>query len=131
MIRLFAGLSIPHWIAQDLLDARSGVEGAHWQRDEQLHLTLSFFGTVTRRTSCEICDSLYRVQVRPFDVALRGVGTFGKPGMPRALWAGVENPHPPDGPARKNPSGCVSSGYRAGSQTFYTPCNTCPVPKTQ
>ncbi|TNE61689.1 MAG: RNA 2',3'-cyclic phosphodiesterase [Alphaproteobacteria bacterium] len=94
MVRLFIGLEVPETIQEALMDVRGGVEGAHWQRDDQLHLTLAFIGDVSKKSMREIEGELSRISFHPFDLQLRGVGLFGKPKQPKALWAGVESPGP-------------------------------------
>ena len=94
MVRLFVGLDIPDQIIYDLAPARGGVEGAHWQRDNQLHMTLAFIGDVSGKTGREIEDALARIRFTPFQLSLNGVGLFGKPKHPKALWAGVEDRKP-------------------------------------
>lgn len=94
MVRLFVGLDIPEPLASDLAPARGGVEGAHWQRDNQLHLTLAFIGETPRRTMHEIESALAAIRFEPFELALKGVGLFGKPKQPKTLWAGVANKRP-------------------------------------
>lgn len=94
MVRLFVGLDIPDQVIHDLAPARGGVEGAHWQRDNQLHLTLAFIGDVPGRTCREIEDALSRIRFTPFQLSLQGVGLFGKPKHPKTLWAGVGDKKP-------------------------------------
>ncbi|NVJ97694.1 MAG: RNA 2',3'-cyclic phosphodiesterase [Alphaproteobacteria bacterium] len=94
MVRLFVGLEIPENMRSALFDARGGVEGAHWQRDDQLHLTLAFIGDVPKRTFHEIEGELSRIVLTPFELSLRGVGLFGKPKQPKNLWAGVSDRAP-------------------------------------
>jgi len=94
MVRLFVGLELPESMRDALWDVRAGVEGAHWQRDDQLHLTLAFIGDVPHKVMREIEGELSRVSFTPFALQLKGVGLFGKPGQPKLLWAGVENPEP-------------------------------------
>lgn len=94
MRRLFVGLEIPETLRNALYDVRGGVEGAHWQRDDQLHLTLAFIGDASRRTMHEIEGELSRIDVTPFELQLRGVGLFGKPKQPKTLWAGVADKAP-------------------------------------
>ncbi len=94
MVRLFVGLELPHTIKCALEDARGGVEGAHWQRDDQLHLTLAFIGDVSKKMMHEIEGELSRLTFNPFDLQLQGVGLFGKPSQPKVLWAGVEDRKP-------------------------------------
>ena len=94
MARLFVGLDIHETLIEDLAHARGGVEGAHWQRDNQLHLTLAFIGDAPRKTKREIEDTLVRVHFEPFELSLEGVGMFGKPRHPKMLWAGVSDKKP-------------------------------------
>jgi len=94
MARLFVGLDIRETLIEDLAHARGGVEGAHWQRDNQLHLTLAFIGDAPRKTKREIEDTLARIHFEPFELSLEGVGMFGKPRHPKMLWAGVTNKKP-------------------------------------
>ncbi|UTW58540.1 RNA 2',3'-cyclic phosphodiesterase [Kordiimonas sp. SCSIO 12603] len=94
MVRLFVGLEIPDTMHAALDETRGGVEEAHWQRDDQLHLTLAFIGDVSKNTMREVEDELARVSFDPFELSLSGVGMFGKPGNPKALWAGVGNKKP-------------------------------------
>ncbi|WP_374762925.1 RNA 2',3'-cyclic phosphodiesterase [Yunchengibacter salinarum] len=91
MQRLFVGLELSDPVRQALLAPRAGVEGARWQRDDQLHLTLAFIGMVDSHAHAEIVGELSRIPVAPFEMRLTGVGFFGKPGQPKALWAGVSD----------------------------------------
>ncbi len=94
MVRLFVGLEIPDTLAHALDQARGGVEDVHWQRDDQLHLTLAFIGDVSKNIMREIEGELARVSFDPFELCLNGVGMFGKIGNPKALWANVEDKKP-------------------------------------
>lgn len=94
MVRLFVGLELPDPIKQSLVLARGGVEGARWQTDERLHLTLAFIGEVPRRTMREIEGALSTVTFTPFDLTLTGVDMFGDTRHPKTLWAGVDDEAP-------------------------------------
>ena len=94
MARLFVGLDIHEPLVADLAEARGGVESAHWQRDNQLHLTLAFIGDAPRKVTREIEYALADIRFEPFELSLAGVGMFGKPGNPKTLWAGVANRAP-------------------------------------
>ena len=48
MIRLFVAIRPPEPVIDQLLDLAGGVDGARWQDEEQLHLTLRFIGEVER-----------------------------------------------------------------------------------
>ena len=88
MHRLFVAVRPPATIRERLLGLMGGVQNARWQDDAQLHLTLRFIGEVDRHRAEDIAAALGSVRQPPFDVALSGVGSFGKRGK-GALWAGV------------------------------------------
>lgn len=93
-IRLFAALSLPDHVADRALSVMKGVPGAKWRPRENLHLTLRFFGEVAEPVADEIDSGLSTIaeRVAPFEVQLKGVGSFGG-AEPHALWLGVrENP---------------------------------------
>ena len=94
MYRLFVGLELTPAQLEALVYARGGVEGAHWQSDEQLHLTLAFIGDTTPRLMRSIEGELACVDFMPFELTLNTVDMFGMFDMPRALWAGVEDKEP-------------------------------------
>jgi len=95
MLRVFVAIEIPSSITEALEGTRGGVEGARWQRDDQLHLTLAFIGEVPNKQLTEIADELSRIHFKPFDLQLQGVDYFGKkPTKPNSLWAGVVDKEP-------------------------------------
>ena len=91
MHRLFVAIRPPHEIRARLLSLMGGVQNARWQSDDQLHLTLRFIGEVDRHQAQDIAASLGSVRHAPFEIALAGVGSFGRHGK-GAIWAGV-SPH--------------------------------------
>jgi len=94
MIRLFAAVAIPSEIAQGLAWRQTGVPGARWRTEEQLHITLRFFGDVEPRRAEELDLELERIFIKPFDLVLAGVGSFGEGWRIDTLWAGVEPSEP-------------------------------------
>ena len=95
MLRLFVGLELPEQVRSRLTAMMGGVQGARWQTDEQLHLTLRFIGEVSENQAEDIDSALQGIRFAPFDVAVQGAGVFGKEGKrPRALWAGVDPASP-------------------------------------
>jgi 2'-5' RNA ligase len=90
MMRLFAALALPDFVAEQLKLMQSGVPGARWMDREQLHLTLRFIGEVDGRDAAAIDDVLSQIHSSRFTLELKGVGQFGGK-TPRALWAGVRN----------------------------------------
>lgn len=94
MVRLFVALELDRFQKSTLDLVRGGVESARWQRDNQLHLTLAFIGDVATSKLDDIDLALSGIRFDPFDLALFGVGSFGKPGRPKSLWAGVQDAGP-------------------------------------
>ena len=90
MARLFAGLEIPSAIRAQLLTLQSGVPGARWRPDKNLHMTLRFIGDVGDHTQRDIDSALAHIDVLAFDLQFQGAGQFGN-NRPRALWVGVKD----------------------------------------
>lgn len=87
--RLFAAIRPPASVIDALLSLEGGVAGARWQDEDQLHLTLRFFGEVEAPAAEDIADALAQVRAVPFALALHGVGHFERKGRTHSLWAGV------------------------------------------
>ncbi|WP_230768954.1 RNA 2',3'-cyclic phosphodiesterase [Sphingomonas sp. Leaf4] len=92
MHRLFVALRPPPAMRDRLLAIMDGVDGARWQDDAQLHLTLRYIGKVERPVAEDIATALQSVHGPAPMLALDGVGQFAQRHAGRALWAGV-TPH--------------------------------------
>ncbi len=92
MHRLFVALRPPPALRDALFDIMDGVDGARWQDEEQLHVTLRYIGAVERPVAEDIAVALQSVHAPAFDLALSGVGRFDTGARGRTLWAGV-TPH--------------------------------------
>lgn len=91
MIRLFTALSIPWDVAETLKRRQSGLPGAKWRSEEQLHVTLAFYGEVSERTADDLAAELGRAATGgAFEIELAGVGAFGDAHRSHTLWAGVK-----------------------------------------
>jgi len=77
MPRLFTGLEIPAEIGQTLSNLRGGLPGARWIDPENYHVTLRFIGDIDGVAANEIASLLFRVNRKPFEVALQGLSSFG------------------------------------------------------
>ena len=89
MPRLFFGVEIPSSLKKPLLQVNAPIDGAKWQSANQLHLTLLFLGQVKPEQIPAICNAARNLPVPGFDLAIDGVGCFGKPESPHNIWAGV------------------------------------------
>ena len=88
MPRLFTGLEIPAEIGQTLSNLRGGLPGARWIDPENYHVTLRFIGDIDGISANEIASMLFRVNRKPFEVALQGLSSFGGK-KPRAVVASI------------------------------------------
>ncbi|MCH8497987.1 MAG: RNA 2',3'-cyclic phosphodiesterase [Marinobacter sp.] len=89
MPRLFTGLELPAALAAALTRIRGDIDGARWQRQDQLHLTLNFLGNLDDTTAQAVVQQLAALQAAPFTLALSRLHCFGHPDKPRNLWIGV------------------------------------------
>jgi RNA 2',3'-cyclic 3'-phosphodiesterase len=90
MIRLFVAVPIPEELRRRMAMLATGVQGARWSPEENMHLTLCFIGEVTEDRLPDIAIQLDRVNCAPFALRLSGAGHFETKGRVRALWIGVE-----------------------------------------
>ena len=118
MHRLFVAIRPPAPLRSQLLDLMEGVEGARWQDDEQLHLTLRFIGEVDRRMAEDIAAALATVRFAPFYIRLDGVGRFDRRGMVHTLWAGAQPRDPLARLHRKIDRACVATGLPPESRAY-------------
>jgi len=93
MKRLFLALALPTICQAELAALDPRIPGVRWLPAEQLHLTLSFLGSVDADREAALRDALGKVSVPPFFLPIRGLGTFGGK-WPTVLWAGVGKGHP-------------------------------------
>lgn len=87
--RLFVAIRPPPPIRDMLIDTMEALEGARWQDDDQLHLTLRFVGDCDARRADDLVAALEGVQVPSFPLSLAGIGHFERKGRPHTLWAGI------------------------------------------
>ncbi|MCH4554222.1 2'-5' RNA ligase family protein, partial [Aestuariibaculum lutulentum] len=76
MPRLFVALRPPPPVRQRLRALGTGIPGARWQDDEQLHLTLRFIGDIDRPLAEDVAAALGGVHAPVPAVSITGVGRF-------------------------------------------------------
>lgn len=118
MTRLFIALELPEKIKERLVACQGGIEGARWQSTGQMHLTLRFIGEAAPQQEQDIRAALARLRFRPFDVALDGIGLFGKVRKPRALWVGVADPEPLRHLHEKIDQSLAAAGFQPEERKF-------------
>ena len=90
----FVALDLPSDVREELMLIGSGVPGARWIDEDQLHLTLRYLGEVDGATLRDLTSALLRLEVEPFELQLHGIGFFPPRGEPEVLWVGA-NQSPP------------------------------------
>ncbi|WP_328186264.1 RNA 2',3'-cyclic phosphodiesterase [Marinobacter sp. OP 3.4] len=94
MPRLFLGLELPEPVKDRLLDWKTDIAGARWQRREQLHLTLCFLGQLAPDRVPAVFRAMADLESAAFELQPVSVGCFGPSPRPRTLWAGVDPEEP-------------------------------------
>jgi len=93
MTTYFAAIKPPQKILDAVAPLQKGIEGVNWAPEDNLHITVGYFGELNDEYA-EILDrELARSPGYGFDLRLTGVDYFGA-SRPHTLWLGVEeNPH--------------------------------------
>lgn len=96
-IRSFVSIGICEDVRSKLSTAASRLQntGAKvtWVPSGNLHVSLAFLGDI-RTDTCEILgEAIDRVCSlhKQFSIEISDVGTFGRPGSPRVIWAGISD----------------------------------------
>jgi 2'-5' RNA ligase len=92
--RLFVAIDLPAAIRKLLDDLDPDAPGIRWTPQEQLHLTLGFFGSVKEEAELKLREKLSTIKFGGFFLPVTGVGSFPPKGPPRIIWIGVGNGHP-------------------------------------
>jgi RNA 2',3'-cyclic 3'-phosphodiesterase len=90
MKRLFLAIDLPERIIEIMTDTYRALRGVRWIYEQQLHLTLHFFGETSEDRETAIISSLRNVQCDPFSLNLKGAGCFPPRRETRVLWIGLE-----------------------------------------
>lgn len=72
---------------------RSQVPSLSWVKPEQLHLTLKFLGEIDETVVSTVGDAISQVTANfgPFDLSLKGAGTFGHRDSASVIWVGIKD----------------------------------------
>ena len=95
-VRAFIAADIGDEIRGRLDELQRKLKQAHsnvrWVKPQGIHLTLAFLGDVPIGKIDPIKTALDQVcqSIECFELEAAGTGTFGRPGHPRVVWAGIE-----------------------------------------
>jgi RNA 2',3'-cyclic 3'-phosphodiesterase len=92
--RLFVAIDIPESVTTVLSEMNPHIAGVRWLKREQIHLTLSFLGSVDVSNEETLRDKLGAIHFQAFFMPISGIGTFPAKGKPHVIWAGVGKGHP-------------------------------------
>ena len=98
--RLFIAIELPaevrHKIKQHIDGIRRELPDARasWTREENLHLTLKFFGDIPVERVEAVSAALRAAanQIPPFEMEISACGAFPTNGKPNVLWIGINDP---------------------------------------
>jgi len=94
MKRLFVSIELPKSVRQGLAELDPHLGGVRWLEPPQMHLTLSFLGSVSSETQERLIKKLRAISWKSFFLPLIGLGTFPRKGWPKIVWIGVGTGHP-------------------------------------
>ncbi len=94
MKRLFVAIDIPKPVTDLLASLDPHLRGVRWMRADQIHLTVSFLGSVGPIAEAALREKLTAIRFTAFFIPVVGIGTFPQKGKPNAIWAGVGDGHP-------------------------------------
>jgi 2'-5' RNA ligase len=92
--RLFVAIDLPEATRQLLASLDPQFRGVRWIDQEQMHLTLAFFGDVADDIELALREKLGAIEFGAFFLPIVGVGTFPAKGAPKIIWIGVGKAHP-------------------------------------
>ena len=94
-VRTFLAIDLPaslrSILEQKIQRLKREMDGIAWVNQENLHVTLKFFGDTTETQVAEIHRRVEPVfqKFSPFEIELRGFGVFPDTRWPRVLWTGI------------------------------------------
>lgn len=88
MPRLFAGIEIPEELSEELAGLEQPLPGARWVDPDDHHITLRYFGDVSKRVADDLIDGLAAIEHDLFHVTVTGITTPPSK-EPSSIWAAV------------------------------------------
>jgi 2'-5' RNA ligase len=92
--RLFVAIDLPAALLALLVRLNPNLPGVRWLLPEQMHLTVSFLGSVGPIAEETLREKLSAIRFRAFFIPAAGIGTFPAKGKPNVIWTGVGKGHP-------------------------------------
>lgn len=121
---VFLAISLPPQVRQALHEQSRHIRGKlpyrTWPHPEDYHITLVFLGSADFGQIAELKQTVAPAVKRcsPFNIALNGIGTFGKKQQPRVLWAGVSAGRQLYDLQREVVRACRSAGFHPDERPY-------------
>jgi RNA 2',3'-cyclic 3'-phosphodiesterase len=123
-VRLFLAVELnPHErraIRQATAPMRKAASEARWVAEENLHLSIKFFGELPDTAPAELTELLAPVGAshQPFDLRVSGLGAFPNLRSPRVVWMGVQHDPRLELMHHDVESACAAHGYPLDARAF-------------
>lgn len=92
--RLFVAIDLPAALPALLVRLNPNLPGVRWLRPEQMHLTVSFLGSIGPTVEKALRERLSVIRFHTFFISVAGVGAFPARGKPNVIWTGLGKGHP-------------------------------------
>lgn len=123
-MRLFLALELDpqerRAIRQATASMRKAASQASWVAEDNLHLSIKFFGELPDRAPAELAAALASVGAahQPFDLRMSGLGAFPNLRAPRVVWMGVKHDPRLELMHHDVEATCAANGYPLDARTF-------------
>jgi RNA 2',3'-cyclic 3'-phosphodiesterase len=123
-VRLFLALELDarerHAIYQAIAPMKKAAPEASWVREENLHLSIKFFGELPDTAPAELVKILGVVAAAqpPIDLRISGLGAFPNLRAPRVVWMGVQHDPRLEFMHHDVEERCAASGYALDARAF-------------
>ena len=118
MPRLFIALRPPADVRDLLIDTMEGLDGARWQDEGQLHVTLRFAGEMDVHRADDLADALAAIRANGFSIAVAGTGFFEKKGVVTSIWARIAPSPELQRLQRRVERACIAAGLEPETRAF-------------
>jgi 2'-5' RNA ligase len=123
-VRLFLALELSprerRAICQAIAPMRKAAPEASWVREENLHLSIKFFGEQPHTAPGELASILAAIAAaqQPIDLRISGLGAFPNLRAPRVVWMGVQHDPRLELMHHDIEATCAANGFALDARAF-------------
>ena len=95
-MRAFIGIDFPSELKKEIFTVQQTIKGyaqkGRWKDIDNFHLTLKFLGEINlaQQASIDAAMEILCAKVKPFSLAVKGLGTFNNKEKIKVLWLGID-----------------------------------------